>query len=496
MKTRKLLALLLVLVMSLTMGGLTVFADESEDDSTNELPPATVEPTEPTEPSDDLDEPDLDEDPFPEQDPDPTLKITGLPTDPVKGGDTVSFTIEMGPGDVDGWYLEVSDSLWNEIEGKQSVDSRRVDLKDGKATITYKIPDNHFFYEKFYFGSVNPKYEKGETGVYVPSVEMLTYQIPAERIVLTGNVEFQTTGLVTGKEYPFTVTWKNESDVAINDFSTDINVGPMYGPEETGIAASFKMTSMPKGAAVKQGFRALSVSNMSIPAGKTLKISGTVLFPVKSEEGALYFEENINGKWFDRVGKSDFTVSESSGGNGNGNTSQQPGTETSGNTAKDKATGITVSGLEAGVELSVKSVAKEQQTAIEKQVQNLLGNTKGIKIFDISLLKDGKEVQPGTPVKVTMPIPEGFSTNLKLYHQNTKGVLEAVNISVKDSNVSFEAKSFSPYVLVDMGAKAANTSTNGRSPKTGDTSSMMLYLMLALAAMGSIGFAAKRRMNG
>ena len=97
---------------------------------------------------------------------------------------------------------------------------------------------------------------------------------------------------------------------------------------------------------------------------------------------------------------------------------------------------------------------------------------------------------------MTMPIPEGFSTNLKLYHQNTKGVLEAVNISVKDSNVSFEAKSFSPYVLVDMGAKAANTSTNVKSPKTGDTSSMMLYLMLALAAMGSIGFAAKRRMNG
>lgn len=493
MRTRKLLALLLVLVMSLTMGGLTVFAQEVKDAGTEELPPTTAEPADPMEPSDDFDK-----EPFPEPDEKPSLKIKGVPTEPVKAGDTVSFTVEMGPGDVDGWYLEVSDSLWDEIEDLMAPGTRRVDLVDGKATVTYKIPDNHFFYDKLYFGRISAIYEKGDTWITVPEI---SYTLPSDRIALTGEVEFQTTGLVTGKEYPFTVTWKNESEIAINDFVTDINVGGMYGPEESGKKATFKVTSIPEGAVTKQGFRSLSISNLSIPAGKTLKISGTVLFAHASEEGALYFEEKINGKWFDRVGKSGFTVTASTGdngnGNGNGDASQKPDTETGGNTAKDNTTGIMVSGVEQGVTLSVKSVNKEQQTAIEEQVKKLLGNTKGIKIFDISLLKDGEEVQPGTPVKVTMPVPDGFSTNLKLYHQNEKGVLETVNISVKASTISFEAKSFSPYVLVDMGAKAANTTkSNATSPKTGDASAMMLYLVLALAAMGSVGVVTRRKMNG
>ena len=110
MRTRKLLALLLVLVMSLTMGGLTVFAQEVKDAGTEEFPPTTAEPADPMEPSDDFDK-----ELFPEPDEKPSLKIKGVPTEPVKAGDTVSFTVEMGPGDVDGWYLEVSDSLWDDI---------------------------------------------------------------------------------------------------------------------------------------------------------------------------------------------------------------------------------------------------------------------------------------------------------------------------------------------------------------------------------------------
>ena len=425
------------------------------------------------------------------------MVVTGIPETPVKAGDTISYTVEVeaNGADTTGWYVLIRDALKAEINNSESYEEK-VELSDNKVTVTYSIPKDFYISSaQYHISFVLTDGKQDEYGNDNILAQEFSKSINTKK-TLENSIDFQLKGLVTGTEYPFSITWTNTVDYDIKDFATSIwteiydKQGEAYGAKPT-----YKITKYPEGAkVVKQGEGSAEVENITIPKGGNVTVSGTVSYPAEGISAQLHFDEIINGEFISQASTTGFSVGASTGGNGN--TSQQPGTETSGNTAKDKATGITVSGLEAGVELSVKSVTKEQQTAIEKQVQNLLGNTKGIKIFDISLLKDGKEVQPGTPVKVTMPIPEGFSTNLKLYHQNTKGVLEAVNISVKDSNVSFEAKSFSPYVLVDMGAKVANTSTNVKSPKTGDTSSMMLYLMLALAAMGSIGFAAKRRMNG
>lgn len=507
MKTRKLLALLLVLVMSLTMGGLTVFADESGDNSTDN-PPVSTEPTEPEPTEPEPTEPEDPEDPDGTEDsmgsgentenPVVSMTVTGIPETPVKAGDTINYTVEVeaNGADTTGWYVSISDQLKAAINRSESSDEK-VELTGNTATVTYNIPKDFYISDSQYY--VNFLLIDGKKGEYDFGRVLAQFGKSVKaNPTLENSIDFQVNGLVTGTEYPFTVIWANTTDSAINNFSTDIwtEIRDKEG-DKYGYVPTYKVTEYPAGAVVKQEPSSVKVENITIPARGSIKISGTVSYPAEGR-GQLHFNELLNGALVGQASTTGFTVNASTGGNGNGNgnTSQQPGAETGGNTAKDKATGITVSGLEAGVELSVKSVTKEQQTAIEEQVKKLLENTKGIKIFDISLLKDGKEVQPGTPVKVTIPIPEGFSTNLKLYHQNTKGVLEAVNISVKDSNVSFEAKSFSPYVLVDMGAKTVNTSTNDKSPKTGDTSSMMLYLMLALAAMGSIGFAAKRRMNG
>lgn len=502
MKTRKLPALLLALVMSLTMGGLTVFADESGDAGTGENPPTTTEPDDKSGDPEDSENLDETEDSIGSGEntdkPDVSMEITGIPETPVKAGDTISYTVkvEANGADTAGWYVIADDRLKAEID-KSEFPGEKMELNGNTATLTYSIPKDFYISSSKYFVNFKltdgKKDEYGFENIFAQNFGNVINAVPT----LENAIDFQVNGLVTGTAYPFAVTWKNTSDYAIENFSVDIwteirdKEGDNYGKN----LPTHKVTEYPAGAVVKQEESSVKVENITIPAGGGIKITGTVSFPAEGK-GQLHFNELFNGAFVNQISTTGFTVNAATGGNGNGNTSQQPGTETSGNTVKDKATGITVSGLEAGVELSVKSVTKEQQTAIEKQVQNILGNTKGIKIFDISLLKDGKEVQPGTPVKVTMPIPQGFSTNLKLYHQNEKGVLEAVNISVKDSNVSFEAKSFSPYVLVDMGAKAANTSVNGKSPKTGDASTMTLYLMLALAAMGSIGFAAKRRMNG
>lgn len=499
MKTRKLLALLLALVMSLTMGGLTVFADGSGDADAGKDPSITG----PTNPDDKSGDPDTSGDPGDSSDttdrPDVSMSISGIHSAPVKAGDLIHYTVEVeaNGADTTGWYVLVHDSLKAEIDRSESP-REKVELIDNMASFTYTIPKDFYISSSKYFVDFTltdgKKDEFGMENILVQVFDRFITAIPTFDTYL----EFPTEGLVAGKEYPFTMTWASTVDYVIDDFSTEIwteiydKQGDAY---EKGLKPTYKITECPEGAKVKQGEGSAKVENIRVPEGGIIKISGTVSYPAEGMSAQLHFNEIINGEFLGQISTTAFSVGPSTGGTGNGNTSQKPGTETSGNTAKDKATGITVSGLDAGVTLSVKSVNKERQTAIEEQVKKLLGNTKGIKIFDISLLKDGKEVEPGTPVKVSIPIPDGFSTNLKLYHQNEKGVLEPVKISVKDSTVSFEAKSFSPYVLVDMGAKAVDPS-NGKSPKTGDTSSMILYLMLALAAMGGIGYAAERKMNG
>ena len=370
------------------------------------------------------------------------MVVTGIPETPVKAGDTISYTVEVeaNGADTTGWYVLIRDALKAEINNSESYEEK-VELSDNKVTVTYSIPKDFYISSaQYHISFVLTDGKQDEYGNDNILAQEFSKSINTKK-TLENSIDFQLKGLVTGTEYPFSITWTNTVDYDIKDFATSIwteiydKQGEAYGAKPT-----YKITKYPEGAkVVKQGEGSAEVENITIPKGGNVTVSGTVSYPAEGISAQLHFDEIINGEFISQASTTGFSVGASTGGNGN--TSQQPGTETSGNTAKDKATGITVCGL-------------------------------------------------------TMPIPEGFSTNLKLYHQNTKGVLEAVNISVKDSNVSFEAKSFSPYVLVDMGAKVANTSTNVKSPKTGDTSSMMLYLMLALAAMGSIGFAAKRRMNG
>lgn len=217
--------------------------------------------------------------------------------------------------------------------------------------------------------------------------------------------------------------------------------------------------------------------------------------------------------------------------------------------------GITVIGAEEGVELKVKdksSISESLKTALENQVKSLHENIKGMEIYDIALFKEGEEIHNlDTAVRVTIPIPEGFGKNLVVYHEEQEGKLEDMKASVNDNGtVSFTASRFSPYILADLGENGGNTgggaggntgntgngnggntgngtgentgnsgggtggntgasgnganvsgadaggSTAGRAPKTGDVSSMTLCLILALAALGSMGVLGKRKLNG
>ena len=85
-------------------------------------------------------------------------------------------------------------------------------------------------------------------------------------------------------------------------------------------------------------------------------------------------------------------------------------------------------------------------------------------LYDISLVSDQKVIQPGGTVKVTMHIPESFSSqNIAVYHvvENRKYKVEA---TVKDSDtVVFETNHFSFYAIVEIPYSVVFTDNFGHS---------------------------------
>ena len=101
-------------------------------------------------------------------------------------------------------------------------------------------------------------------------------------------------------------------------------------------------------------------------------------------------------------------------------------------------------------------------------------------VFDFSAVKSGATVQPNGKVKVTMSIPETLSAEgLKMFYVSDKGEKENIAITVdkKNKTVTAELEHFSTYVL-------ANVST---SPKTGDNSNVMLWVILLCVSSFALG---------
>jgi len=83
--------------------------------------------------------------------------------------------------------------------------------------------------------------------------------------------------------------------------------------------------------------------------------------------------------------------------------------------------------------------------------------TKSVKLYDISLVRDGKEVQPSSKVKVYIPVPsEDWAwfniENLKIYRvvrNGDKNSYERIESYVEGSYIVFETDHFSYYAIVD-----------------------------------------------
>ena len=194
-------------------------------------------------------------------------------------------------------------------------------------------------------------------------------------------------------------------------------------------------------------------------------------------------------------------------------------------------TGVTVEGLlESGTELKVEAVSGEEAKKMEEKVAKMTAKNKevaGIQAFDISLIKDGKEVQPKVPLQLTLPVPENFGKDILVFHEKANGELEVIESKLEGKTVTLTAESFSNYILASFKAveedkpdgsgegsgdqgnqntkpntgsgnggasdsnkdNGANTDSDNKTdaesevPKTADAAPIMLYVVIAFIAL-------------
>lgn len=101
------------------------------------------------------------------------------------------------------------------------------------------------------------------------------------------------------------------------------------------------------------------------------------------------------------------------------------------------------------IELSQKAQENVEQAAIKEEKKAI----KNILAYDIHFEADGKEVQPGATVKVSVDVPEiKAGANASVFHVDDKNKVENMDGDVdKKGNVVFETTHFSMYAIVQKG---------------------------------------------
>lgn len=167
--------------------------------------------------------------------------------------------------------------------------------------------------------------------------------------------------------------------------------------------------------------------------------------------------------------------------------------------------GISLEGQNGVVfDKNTKLVAQES-----KKVIPVTNGQKGIKLFDISLILNGSKIEPNGKVKVTIKLPAECAKykNLGIVYLDDNNVVHPIHSTVNGDTISFVAEHFSLYGIVGTPASStpenntttpAKTNTNNssvKSPETGDTTTPILPVMVALLACVELVFTRKKKIS-
>ena len=124
------------------------------------------------------------------------------------------------------------------------------------------------------------------------------------------------------------------------------------------------------------------------------------------------------------------------------------------NEIKDKNSNITVTGnLSDKTKLSVKSLSYKDI--------NVGDDTTVRAYYDISLLENGKKVQPNAPVTVKIPYI-GNTNNIEVYRINNDGTNEKMLSNYSNGVINFVTDHFSKYAIVTAAGMLGDTNGDGK----------------------------------
>ena len=135
---------------------------------------------------------------------------------------------------------------------------------------------------------------------------------------------------------------------------------------------------------------------------------------------------------------------------------------------------VTVSGAAGAVPSGavLKAEPKQASTVIITDSSKDKYNLATAAVFNIYLEKDGKEIQPGGKVRVSIAVPKGLDgAKCRVLHIDANGRLTDMNAAYENGCMVFETDHFSLYAIAE--AKAAdntgNTGNTGNANNTNNT---------------------------
>lgn len=119
---------------------------------------------------------------------------------------------------------------------------------------------------------------------------------------------------------------------------------------------------------------------------------------------------------------------------------------------------------------------KTSQENLSYYVEKLSGmNNQSIRVLDITMYADDKEVQPEGRIKVKIPLPQGWNqSECKVFREEKNGDFTDMNAVYEDGYIVFVTSHLSTYVLLETGDVDDGGNTTGAGSEPGNSGTVTL----------------------
>lgn len=130
-----------------------------------------------------------------------------------------------------------------------------------------------------------------------------------------------------------------------------------------------------------------------------------------------------------------------------------------------------------------------------KEIEKKVTGAKRFEVIEITLTKDGQNVQPKSKVTVEIKIPSGYNPdNILVYYAEEDGTLTLVKHTVVGDKVQIDTDKVGKFVIVEKEDQNKNESSNNttENPKTGTIISISVIIVGIIVATGIYFYTKKK----